>query len=491
MTLDERLQKTFKSYLNLAREELGPRQAAQSNVIPFELLRNRSLELQRLVDGIEMRPEFEALTKQTLVTFAPEGFEEDPKEQAAARSIEIQNFFRRSRCYTSLSGGLDLDVGSLLEDFIGTLQNNEIKVRYLVALGGINFHADYDVLEFERFKIRRFSSEELKEVLQEDVNEVFYPGIGNSNLRAGEPYWFVDVLGYERRAVNDNGLSGNLKELQLVGALRNSASVQEEFKAFPKAVARVLDSFILYDWDSHDHYPSWEFNIPFILEISNDFREEPRKVPKILPMCGGDGEYDVDWDVELDNGQSDSFRYDISQMNSLLTRVRPYLEEKWRFLDVALLFFGFAFVSRGRQELFSYVTVLEALLGEQKESEGLMSVLKRRLVSVLAGSEPESKTIKGRFNDIYNLRSKLLHGDEKMLDQAMLDTDIRDARNLARRTLVWFLHYLDHVLEATRNESDLPNREELLSVLDFNVENRQRIKQLLSILPANHPSTWF
>jgi hypothetical protein len=85
------------------------------------------------------------------------------------------------------------------------------------------------------------------------------------------------------------------------------------------------------------------------------------------------------------------------------------------------------------------------------------------------------------------LRSRLVHGDEEMLNQKTSTQHLRQARTLARRTLVWFLHYLEHVLQATRNNEKLPTREELLSVLDLNAESRETVKHLLKILPAHFP----
>jgi hypothetical protein len=76
-----------------------------------------------------------------------------------------------------------------------------------------------------------------------------------------------------------------------------------------------------------------------------------------------------------------------------------------------------------------------------------------------------------------------------MLNQTMLVKHLREARNLARRTLVWFLHYVDHVLEAARNDRAFPTREELLSVLDLKTESRVRVQQLLKILPPDFPRT--
>ena len=134
------------------------------------------------------------------------------------------------------------------------------------------------------------------------------------------------------------------------------------------------------------------------MEISSDLLAMPHGLPKIVPMCGGDGEYDIDWDVELDNVQSDSFQRFITDMDSILERLRVI--EGWRFLSVALLFFRYAFVSKGRQQLLANITVVEALLGEQKggraclrtDSRLLLAKLKANVMKLRSSSEKRFTT---------------------------------------------------------------------------------------------------
>lgn len=193
----------------------------------------------------------------------------------------------------------------------------------------------------------------------------------------------------------------------------------------------------------------------------------------------------------MDNAQSNSFHRFISQMDSILTRLRS-MEGEWRFIDVALLFLRYAFVSKGRQQLLSHITVIEALLGEQK---GGTSLLANRLALVLGKTKNERDEISRSFKkDIYDLRSILVHGKEELFDKNMLETHLRTARSLARRTLVWFLDYLAYVLDETQSGETFPTREELLTVLDpKSAESSERIKRLLNILPEDipHPANWF
>jgi len=117
-------------------------------------------------------------------------------------------------------------------------------------------------------------------------------------------------------------------------------------------------------------------------------------------------------------------------------------------------------------------------------------LLANRLAFVVGKTESERDEIKKFFRkEIYDLRSALVHGKEELLDKKTMNTHLREAGNLARCSLVWFLHYLDHVFEATRNDRELPSREELLGMLDLTIDSRERFKHLLRIVPADFPRT--
>lgn len=109
-----------------------------------------------------------------------------------------------------------------------------------------------------------------------------------------------------------------------------------------------------------------------------------------------------------------------------------------------------------------------------------------KLRPTLSVSESLSKLKSG-----YDFRSRLVHGDEKLLEQKIYVGHLRDGRNLARRTLVWFLRYLDYVqrryLGVRQTDRSLPTRQELLAPVDLRADSRERISRLLNILPDNFP----
>ncbi len=55
------LERAFSAYLNLAKAELRPQQAKPQSQRPIQLLETSSMKLRRLVEGIEMSPDFGSL----------------------------------------------------------------------------------------------------------------------------------------------------------------------------------------------------------------------------------------------------------------------------------------------------------------------------------------------------------------------------------------------------------------------------------------------
>lgn len=483
MTAETTLERAFNAYLNLAIAELRPRVKPQSQRI--QLLETRSMELLRLVAEIESSPQFSELVDATAMKFprASDVHHLRGGEEVPVQRIDIENFFRRSRCYLSLQSGEEIDANSCLRNLIAEFRKERIQVRRLVPLRYIQFNAE--AIEFDNFQIRRFSVEELSEIFQNDVRSVFYQG---HTVDVGEiaEYWFIDCLELVE--------SASYHTWRLHFGVESGLPVTREISAFPGVVARILEPLILYDWESASilDYDSNPFDVPFVLETADDLLRAPRSVPEIptfemvvLPDEDGEDVFDPIIKVDMDDPTLASFHAFVTVTDSILTRLRSAKGE-WHFLEVALLFLSRAFFSEGLQQLLWHITALEALLGEKKESQGLTNLIANRLASSL-GTEQERKQITKSFKALYDLRSRLVHGDEELLDQKTHKTHLREARNLARRTLVWFLHYCDHVIHESRHDQALPTREELLSVLDLKTESRERVKRLLEILPVDFP----
>src|SRR4051794_35658612 len=94
-------------------------------------------------------------------------------------------------------------------------------------------------LEFNRFQIRRFSAEELEEILQGDVCEVFYKW-STVDVSEIEGYWFVDLTQARTPSSHRGRIVGEARKL----------SVRDEFSSFPVEIASALEPLLLYNWDS-------------------------------------------------------------------------------------------------------------------------------------------------------------------------------------------------------------------------------------------------
>jgi hypothetical protein len=341
-------------------------------------------------------------------------------------------------------------------------------------------------MDFDGFRIRRISAEELNTILEKEVSEVFYGWSDSNTFQVSEieNYWWIDF----EEPVETNGRSIKLGD--------SSPSIQDEFSVFPEEIERVLRPLIFCDWQSEMQWT--DFEIPFILRMGNDLLSAPTSLPISFGGVPRQGEGDLDYDVEMDDAQTASFHSFIKDVDSILDRLRPTKRE-WQFLEVSVMFLTKAFVSKERrQQLLWHITALEALLGEDRP--GVTNLLAKRVALILGKTKKERTRIRESFDFIYGLRSALVHGKEELFDPKARYDHFREARNLARETVVWFLRYLDHVLAKTPVEC-LPTREELLKVLeeveiekrDRLIQSNERVNHLLKILPADspQPSSWF
>lgn len=96
------------------------------------------------------------------------------------------------------------------------------------------------------------------------------------------------------------------------------------------------------------------------------------------------------------------------------------------------------------------------------------------------------------FEELYSFRSNLVHGNREILDQNKIYVShLRQARQIARKTLMWFLDWLDIVERQFAEDpcvAGLPERTDLLSVLDMNGGRRSRVNWLIDNLSGRFPN---
>jgi hypothetical protein len=250
----------------------------------------------------------------------------------------------------------------------------------------------------------------------------------------------------------------------------------------------------LYDWSSVDgaYITSDErLDIPFVLSFNDDLRQPPDRVPDLPPFQVGvieKGEevYPEDYHVFVEGVDFTCLQFTVNHLTRLLERTRA-AKANWEFVDVALMFYREAcFSSAGFVQLLWLIITIECLLG--KKGPGSTERLKSRLTSIFATTTEEHHEVSNFFAEIYSLRSDLVHGNTALLKISIDDERLRRLHEFARGTVVWFLHYLDYVLEHQSRQfrNTLPKREELLSVLD-NPSDLAGVKWLRSMLPPHFP----
>jgi hypothetical protein len=411
---------------------------------------------------------------------------------------ELGNFFRRTGFYEDVHAGRQfVSTEELLEKYHACLERTDREVRYLAPIDAIDFGVAR--LDLEGFSIRKFSVEEIDGLFENGRRKVFYPAsiIQSKNLA---DYWCLDITTRTARPSPDSPLDWDF-----------SPSFQKEISSFPKPIENALKRLVLFDWESiqtigapSSHSKSqWEpgkgwyrFYVPAVLSMTDDLFSYPGSSVAIPPIeeepryVGESGEEEI-WVPSYLNMSEDE-RTELTTLVTRLNELIPRLtsQKKWLFLDVALGFIVKAFFSEGLEQLLWHIAVVESLLGENKE--GLTDLLARRVACITGKTRKERPAIMETFEELYAFRSNLVHGNREILNQNKIYVShLRKARQIARETLIWFLDWLDIVEKEFADDpcvSGLPERTDLLSVLDMNGGRRFRVNWLIDNLPNQFPN---
>ncbi len=111
--------------------------------------------------------------------------------------------------------------------------------------------------------------------------------------------------------------------------------------------------------------------------------------------------------------------------------------------------------------------------------------MKDRVAIILGSTASERKAIKERVGKLYDLRSRLVHGNQLL--GSLPHDDLRDLRQFARRVTLWFANWLDSLHPVLEQGDVVPTRQELLRVPDFEAATRQRMRVLIDALPSWFP----
>jgi hypothetical protein len=508
----QKLRKQFEGYLNVVSSKLVKTgKVGGGNKRVLHLSTNEPFELRTLVLKLEQENSFGKLVEETMSEFridddscietspvladtlskyidvldlGPEylGLSESPEEVV---NIAISNFFRRSGCYFNIFRKRIPDTDRLFEEYCSAFRKKEIKKKYLIPLGNVEFSRPS--MNFGEFEIKKFSLEELDTILQNNINRVFYQ-YASVNLERLIHFWYV----YAERAVNP---------LELLGEeFREQEFSYHSYGVHPKSLESVLQNIALFDWEEKirtdaqastkatfewlgihppqeisentveegfsfifKRYKTPKLVIPFNLIIDDNLLSDPQ-----LPVTHGQFNMDRDFQVHIEwnpqryyffqfnNEQSNEFENFLKNNINLLDKIKNKKEE-WGFINYALEQLNKAFFSEMREELLVHIITIECLLGDKNE-EGVRRTLTQRITGILGKTEKEKKLIGKEFNNLYTIRNYLVHG--KRIEEKRLKDSSFVASYMARKVVLWFL-------EVLKKSHKKISREDILKLIDL------------------------
>lgn len=444
-------------------------------------LHSKTDQLRAMVEKLERGREFEDLLKATRSKFG-NGWHSGKSELLWRHATH--NFFCRCGYYTGAPSE-PFSAPTLLQTYEEAFQRRHVKTTFLSPMEFVSFP---EALRFSEFEIRKFDSDELDSIVGNDINRIFYPyAVLDTGVLHG--YWFL-IVRVQQEAPRLGMLNINLNDI---------GRISPEYSHLPSAIKRVLMRLILFDWvvePDDDHLPygsQFGFNLPFVITVN----EDELRGPIVAPDCSKltmdlrvdpytEEEYETPIVLfELSESKTLELKKSIERTDKSL-RLLEADRNRWPFLKVAFGNLIKAFFADGLEQLLWHITALEAFLGEQKQ--GIATSLARRTAAILGTTAKERKKLRKQFDELYDLRCDMVHGNQFKRDAQW--HQLFQARAFARRVTIWFIHYLG-MIAAKLNEGlwpgDVPKREDLLNLLDLSDQDRNRLKVLINNLPTGFP----
>jgi hypothetical protein len=454
----------------------------------LRVLTSRSAALRELVEGLERGAEFKRLVAEVRTAFLPDG-KHGRNESLWASALG--NCLRRSHYYLDLSEEKTIRGDDVIDKLSVAFRRRSRQVTYLAPMEYLQLGCDS--MTFKRFTIQRFKKVELDAMLQQAVNEVFYPWAYVKDV--GMLTWYSMIVVRDTEPTERVGFLG--VRLAEIGKIR------VRYTSYP-AIEPALQHLALVDWEAPwlngightpDEWEQWErFGIPFVMRFTDDLLSGPAHAPDLSTLTtepnidSYTGEYEGERpsiSIHLDAEESESLRSYLGRIEDLLERVGPH-SSAWPFFARAQGFLMKAFFTYELEQLLWHMAALEALLGENRA--GVTERLTRRIGIIVGQTNAERRAIRKRFRELYSFRSHLVHGDE--FGKQIWEGHLREARNLTRQVMVWSLHLLASIEGQVRPEEKpggLPKREEILLLLDLERSTRTRVANLLTGVPAEFP----
>ena len=249
----------------------------------------------------------------------------------------------------------------------------------------------------------------------------------------------------------------------------------EKFKEKPSHYDQNTSGFRVLFYFNVQNNPEWTpWGTPNISDLLNDPYDEDAYT--------GKESYDPLFNFMIDDVNVHRFTQYISELHIKLQQLLTD-NKNYPYLNLALQFYLKAFLGEGKDQLLWFITTIECLLGQKKES--LTESLRSRLATIMVKTREEKKEIRKNFTDLYTFRSDIVHGN--ISTEIILNDHISTARFYARYTILWFIELLYYFHNETEIKQHFPTREDILQAIDMDYSTRSRFQSLLPHMPPNFP----
>jgi len=460
-----------------------------------------------VIDELESEQEFNRLVAETESAFSGDHHRKGTKLWHRA----VHNYFWRSGYYLGLASGEFINLDDFFSKYCASFTEPKVQMTYLAPLEFVHFAQPS--MDFGTFQIKRFSVQELETVLQHHINSIFYPwaAISSDSLKLLSQYWFIQIT----EPADPSQIGVFTLPASSSATLLFSGYAEREYTGFPLAVESALRQLCLFDWPSigegqrrtcnvmsrrdAEHAVWLKFNVPIVLKVNDDLIDFPERMP-IIPELETEPLPDPKTQEELgrvplvkvylDKAETQHFVMFMKHIGDM-THSLEKDSDNWSFVEIALGYFTKAFLTPPNpDQLLWHIVIMEALLGEGPD--GITERLARRIGLILGKDKNERKNISKRFRKLYDVRSSLIHGKS----QSRADvTAIVDAYRFSRLAILWFLNYLSNIqseIAKRKTGEKIPNRQEVLMLIDVDVDRRTHLRWLMDRVPSDFPyvATW-
>lgn len=409
----------------------------------------------------------------------------------------LKTFFRRSHFYLKALKGQQLSADDdLFNRLCSELFQQRVTTTRIRILEGVNFASR--IVDCGAFKIQKFTTDELDILTRKEVNEVFYP-FARIDTKILSQYWLLVEEYSSKHGLNNAATNRSMTDADFDALFDELRTVKLE------TPDRAIQLLAIHDWTPDYTEKEWtemETSLELMkqawhgIRVSNSFEftddvfDEPRYLEKLY--VGSPDPWDEDFFIPIGEEQERKIRTIIGKGNKLLKiveRVKPH----WDFISVAMAYLGKTFLTeRSLEQLLWNIAVLDCLLSEKGE---VTQSMRRRIGNILGATEQERKDVRKEFDELYDFRSDLVHGNT--FSRKVRNHHLLKARELASRVLAWFIDYLLWIDEDFRKNEigyeqypryeHYPRRDELLYVLDFDRASLNRLNRFIVRLPASFP----